>query len=198
MSRGQVVNWRKRFVKKFIAMLALVSLFGCGNAGSPTTSTAADTSTTTATPPPALLTPELKAAILKEITTIGASAVDVGFSEWSKSNNKVATEVATALSANIEATVLPVLNNQAVSPSAALAAVTQNLYVNIPPLIQLGIEGASAILDLKFAIPGVQDSDKVDFIKAFVTAIDNGCKTYLASPPPIGKLMFKHIATREL
>lgn len=194
-------------MRHILAALFLVSVLGCGSASAPSatppattsTATATDTATATSTTPAApVFTAAQKAAIINTINTMGASAVQLGLDEWAKSNNAIATDVAKALKANIEATVLPILNDQNVQVSDALAAVSSNLYINIPPLVQLGIEGAGVLLNQFFTVPGVKDSDKIDFIKAFVAAIDGGVNDYLTNPPAIGSVVAKNALAKTV
>lgn len=163
----------------------LIPLNGCGGGG--LTPPATGTSTATATTPPPLLSPEQKAQVIGDIKVYGADAVDLALASWSASNNQAATHIATALKANIEATLLPTLNGNSVSFTAATGAVVGSLYLNVPQVVSVSIQAASMVLDHYYSIPGVQESDKVDFIRAFVQAVDDGCTRYLAAPPPIGK-----------
>lgn len=194
-----------RSLPLILSAVVLATLFGCGSSHAPIST---DSSTSTGTvvvpvPPPVPvpvttgLTPEQKAQWITMIQSAGALAVDAALTEWSKSNNALATTVATGLHNNIQAIALPVLNGQSVKPSDALTALTSSFGSNLPPLIKVGIQAGSSILDQVFSIPGVKDSDKIDFIKAFATAVDNGCLGYLAAPPKIGKSMIKHVVEAQ-
>lgn len=184
-------------MRQLIAALLLVTALGCGSSSTnsnplppPAVSTDTATGSNPLPPPVPIFTPEQKAQIIQQIQSIGADAVDVGLAQWSKSNNALATTVAQAITANAETVVLPILNGQSVPPSTEIQdLVATGLTNKLPALAKLSIDGASIVLNTFFTIPGVQESDKVDFIRAFIVAIDNGAKAYLAAPPAIGKTM---------
>lgn len=179
-------------MKKFIAMLALVSLFGCGSSPTPpTTETATTTSASTGTGILGSLTPAQKASIIAEVQGIGADAVDVGLSAWAQQNNKTATEVAQGIHTDCSTILIPYLNGGTL-PTAdlVLAFIKTNVGKNLPPLVQLGLQGAALVLDQFVTIPNVALSgDQLDILKAFVNAIDQGAADYLAAPPAIGTTM---------
>lgn len=168
---------------KRLSILLFTILCGCGGGSTPVTGT----NTTTVVTPPPLLSPEQKAQIIGDIKVYGADAVDLAFASWSANNNQTATQVAHALKTNIETTLLPTLNGNSVSFTVATGAVVGSLYMNVPQVVSVGIQAASMVLDHYYSIPGTEESDKVDFIRAFVQAVDDGCTRYLAAPPPIGK-----------
>lgn len=158
----------KRIVIMFALCVALVSVSGCSK---PTSTQVADVINNN------------KPLILRTLQAAGTQGAKLGLAKWAEKKPEAAKEAATALSKNIDEKILPYLNGGNLGASDQVSAlIDSSLFVNVPDEVKLAVQAAAAVLDIYLPIPGANtglDADQVDYLKAFMTGLRNGCDSFL-------------------
>jgi hypothetical protein len=127
-----------------------------------------------------------KPIILKTLTLAGKLGSYEGLKRWAKSDEAAAKEAAAALSRNLKDVILPYFEGEDLKTSAEVDEfINSSLFNNLPDEVKLAIVTAAEVLDFYLPVPG---SDKLtvdqrDFLKAFLTGLQEGVGKYLGTAP---------------
>lgn len=119
-----------------------------------------------------------KDTTIKLLKSGASTATNFGLRKWSEKDAPGAMECAKALKTNINDVLLPYFNGGNLPVSSEVQALlNSSLFKNVKPDVKDAIVAASIALDAVLPIPGTDklNQDQVDYIKAFLSGIADGC-----------------------
>lgn len=118
----------------------------------------------------------------------GAStATNFGLRKWSEKDAPGAAECAKTLKANINDVLLPYFNGGNLPTSTEVQTLlNSSLFKNVKPDVKDAIVAASIALDAVLPVPGSDklNQDQVDYIKAFLSGVADGCDKFGSKDVP--------------
>ena len=123
-----------------------------------------------------------KPLIVKTLQSAAKAGALNGLKQWAAKKPEAANEAATALSQNINGTLMPYLDGGNLQSSEQVETLlNSSLFKNVPDEVKVSIIAAATILDLYLPVPDSNTfltQDHVDYLKAFLTGLRNGCDSF--------------------
>lgn len=125
-----------------------------------------------------------KDTIIKGLQMSAKTGAQFGLKKWAEKDVASATECAKALKTNIDETLLPYLNGGKLPVSTEVQAfISSSLFKNVKPEVKDAVVAAAIALDVLLPVPSADkklNQDQIDYVKAFLTGITEGCDRFLS------------------
>lgn len=130
-----------------------------------------------------LLTGCDKENVGKSLTMAGSTGTYYGLKKWNEKKPEAAREAAAALSRNIRTVIIPYLDGGKLPISSeAQEFINSSLFKDVSDEVKEAVVLASVALDAVVPVPGAEKMKKehVEYIKAFLTGVADGCDKFLS------------------